>query len=123
VTSTLACGDNFFDEGLGEFKGHHQFVEVRPGEGQIPLFELLFGPECSLATLQEPGLPAIEFMGRHFGLTGDPGQAFPAEESEDSFEPSQKAPALGKLWQCGSGFWGIRPIGFLPIGTLLCSSL
>src|SRR5256712_11626220 len=87
----------FFDQVLGELQPHHQFADLRTGQGQLTLLGITPRLQPPRPLLEEDALPALELMGRHLALARDRVERLAAQEPQDQLRLPLHAPALREL--------------------------
>src|SRR3989449_5881244 len=87
----------FFDEVLGQLKPHHQFADLRAGQGQLAFLRITPRLQSPRSLLEEDPLPALELMGRHLALARDRVERLAAQEPQNELRLPLDAPALREV--------------------------
>ena len=111
----------FFDQVLGQLQPHHQFADLRTGQGQLTLLGITPRLQPPRPLLEEDALPALELMGRHLALARDRVERLAAQEPQDRCT-LQRSGSSGISAGGGSlpgVVVGFRALSFMP-GLLGC---
>src|SRR5262249_35903639 len=87
----------FFDEVLGQLKGHRQLADLGPRQSQLAFLGIAPTPQSPAAGLQENTLPALELMGRNLAVAGNRIERLASKQAQDQLGLPLRAPPFRKF--------------------------